>query len=156
MLIDVRIKTSLNKNKETTYNKKLHILYKSPETARHIFIHGWRKYWIIHRVGGPTYAARSKPQYISAFATRVLQSTYVYVRGNRAWARILKLFRTPGISSTKLADWEPFIFLLYLHYYICRRNWFLGNFCTSWKFKNLGSGELCMSYTQHFHWLLVV
>ncbi len=27
--------------------------------------------------GGPTYAARSLPQYISAFATRVLQSTYV-------------------------------------------------------------------------------
>ncbi len=34
--------------------------------------------------GGPTYAARSKPQYISAFATRVLQSTYVYVKGERA------------------------------------------------------------------------
>jgi hypothetical protein len=34
--------------------------------------------------GGPTYAARSKPQYISAFATRVLPSTYVYVKGERA------------------------------------------------------------------------
>jgi hypothetical protein len=35
-------------------------------------------------LGGPTYAAWSKPQYISAFATRVLQSTYVYVKGERA------------------------------------------------------------------------
>ncbi len=34
--------------------------------------------------GGPTYAARSKPQYISAFATRVLQSTYVYVKEETA------------------------------------------------------------------------
>jgi hypothetical protein len=33
---------------------------------------------------GPTYAAWSKPQYISAFAMRVLQSTYVYVKGERA------------------------------------------------------------------------
>ncbi len=40
--------------------------------------------WIIHRVGGPTYAAWSKPQYISAFATRVLQCTYVYVKEERA------------------------------------------------------------------------
>jgi hypothetical protein len=34
--------------------------------------------------GGPTYAARSLPQYISAFATRVLQSTYECVNGERA------------------------------------------------------------------------
>jgi hypothetical protein len=84
------------------------------------------------RRGGPSYAAQSKAQYISAFATRVLQSTYVYVKWERAWARIFKLFRTPGIISTKLADWfrKPVIFLLYSHYYICRRNWFFGNFCT--------------------------
>jgi hypothetical protein len=47
--------------------------------------------------GGPTYAARTLPQYISAFATRVLQSTYVYVEGERA--RIFKLLRTPGIAA---------------------------------------------------------
>jgi hypothetical protein len=34
--------------------------------------------------GGPTYAARSLPLYISAFATRVLLSTYVCVKGERA------------------------------------------------------------------------
>ncbi len=32
---------------------------------------------IRHGGGGPTYAARSLPQYNSAFATRVLLSTYV-------------------------------------------------------------------------------
>jgi hypothetical protein len=36
------------------------------------------------REGGPTYAAQSKSQYISAFATRVLQSTYVYVKEETA------------------------------------------------------------------------
>jgi hypothetical protein len=53
-------------------------------------------------------------------ATRVLQSTYVFVKGERSWARIYKLFRTPGISSKKWADWfrKAFIFLLYSHYYI--------------------------------------
>jgi hypothetical protein len=49
----------------------------------------------------PTYAARSLPQYISAFATRVLQSTYVCVQGERSWARIFKRLRTPDINS----DW---------------------------------------------------
>jgi hypothetical protein len=34
--------------------------------------------------GGPTYAARSLPQYNSAFATRVLLSTYVCVKGEKA------------------------------------------------------------------------
>jgi hypothetical protein len=34
--------------------------------------------------GGPTYAARSQPQYISAFTTRVRQSTYVCGKGERA------------------------------------------------------------------------
>jgi hypothetical protein len=40
---------------------------------------------IIHRGVGAylPYAARSLPQYISAFATRVLQSTYVCVKGKR-------------------------------------------------------------------------
>ncbi len=51
---------------------------------------------------GPTYAAGSLAQYISAFATRVLQSTYVCVKEERACARIFKLFRTPGINSTEL------------------------------------------------------
>jgi hypothetical protein len=69
-------------------------------------LHGWRKKGIRHRVGGPIYAVRSLPQYISAFAMRVLQSTNVCVKGEgeRAWARIFKLFRTPGISSTELVD----------------------------------------------------
>ncbi len=58
--------------------------------------HGWRKQWIIHRGGEPASAARSLPQNISAFATRVLQSTYVCVEGERAWARIFKLLRKPG------------------------------------------------------------
>jgi hypothetical protein len=68
--------------------------------------HGWRKRkgsYIEER--GPTYAARSLPQYNSAFATRVLQSTCVCVKGERACARIFKLFRTPGINSTELVDW---------------------------------------------------
>jgi hypothetical protein len=60
---------------------------------------------IIHRGGGPTYAAQSLTQYNSAFATRVLQSTYVCVKGERVCARIFKLFRTPGIDSTELVDW---------------------------------------------------
>ncbi len=83
--------------------------------------------------GGPTYAARSKPQYISAFPTRVLPSTYIFVKGERSWSRIYKLFRTPGINSTKWADWfwKPFIFLVYSYYYICRQKWFPGNFCSS-------------------------
>ncbi len=40
-------------------------------------------------------------------------------------------FQDPGINSTELADWlrKPFIFLLHSHYYIYRRNWFLGHFC---------------------------
>jgi hypothetical protein len=33
---------------------------------------------------GPTYAARSLPQYNSAFATRVLLSTYECVKGEKA------------------------------------------------------------------------
>jgi hypothetical protein len=52
--------------------------------------------------GGPTYAARSIPQYISAFTTRVLQSTYECVMGERAWVRIFKLLRIPGNNSTEL------------------------------------------------------
>jgi hypothetical protein len=48
--------------------------------------------------GGPTYAARSLPQYISAFATKVLQCTSGCLKGERARARILKLL-TPGINS---------------------------------------------------------
>jgi hypothetical protein len=67
-------------------------------------VHGWRKYWIIHWGRGPTYSARSKPQYNSAFATRVLQSTYVYVKEETAWGRIFKLFRTSGINSTKVVS----------------------------------------------------
>ncbi len=65
--------------------------------------HGWR-----NRKGsdiegrGPTYAARSLPQYNSAFATRVLLSTYVCVKGEKAWGRIFKLFRTPAIDSMEL------------------------------------------------------
>jgi hypothetical protein len=34
--------------------------------------------------GGSLYAARSLPENISAFATRVLQSIYVCVKGERA------------------------------------------------------------------------
>jgi hypothetical protein len=34
--------------------------------------------------GGSTYAAQSNAQYNSAFATRVLQSTYVFVKGERS------------------------------------------------------------------------
>jgi hypothetical protein len=74
-----------------------------------LFTHGWRKRkgsYIEER--GPTYAARSLPQYNSAFATRVLQSTCVCVKGERACARIFKLFRTPGINSTQ--DWDFFGF----------------------------------------------
>ena len=69
---------------------------------------------------GSTYAARSLLQYISAFATRVLQSTYVCVKGERALARIFKLFKTPGINSTELVDWsrKPFILFIHSHYYI--------------------------------------
>jgi hypothetical protein len=36
------------------------------------------------RGGGPTYAAQSKAQYISASATRVLLSTYMWVKGEKA------------------------------------------------------------------------
>ncbi len=52
--------------------------------------------------GRPTYAARSLPQYNSAFATRVLLSTYVCVKGEKAWGRICKHLRTPAIDSTEL------------------------------------------------------
>ncbi len=62
--------------------------------------HGWRKRKGSDIEGrGPTYDARSLPQYISAFATRVLLSTYVCVKGEKAWGRIFKLFRTPAIDS---------------------------------------------------------
>jgi hypothetical protein len=90
--------------------------------------HGWRKQWIIHQGWESAYAARSLSQYISAFATRVLPSTYVCVKGERAWARIFKLFMTPGINSTELVHWsrKPFILLLHSHYYI----WFHGHFYT--------------------------
>jgi hypothetical protein len=83
------------------------------------------------REGGLPTLPRSLPQYNSAFATRVLQSTYVCVKGERSWALIFKLFKTPGINSTELADWfrKPFIFLLHSHYYIYRQNRFLGHFC---------------------------
>jgi hypothetical protein len=49
--------------------------------------------------GGPTYAARSLPQYNSAFGRRVLLSTYVCVKGEKACGRIFKLLRTPAIDS---------------------------------------------------------
>jgi hypothetical protein len=39
---------------------------------------------IRHRGEGASYAARSFPQYISAFATRVLLSTYECVKGEKA------------------------------------------------------------------------
>ncbi len=52
--------------------------------------------------GAYTYAARFLPPYNSAFATRVLLSTYVCVKGEKAWGRILKLFISvadPGCLS---------------------------------------------------------
>jgi hypothetical protein len=45
--------------------------------------------------GGPTYAAQSKPQYNSAFATRVLQSAYVYVKGRESLSPNFKTFQDP-------------------------------------------------------------
>jgi hypothetical protein len=39
---------------------------------------------IRHRGEGPTYSARSLPQHNSSFATRVLLSTYVCVKGEKA------------------------------------------------------------------------
>ena len=51
---------------------------------------------------GATYAALSLLQYISAFATRVLQSTYVCVKGERARARIFKFLWTPAIDNRNL------------------------------------------------------
>ncbi len=51
------------------------------------------------------------------------------VKGERAWARIFKLFMTPGINSTELVHWsrKPFILLLHSHCYI----WFHGHFYTA-------------------------
>ncbi len=57
------------------------------------------------RRGGPPTLPGLYLQYNSAFATRVLQSTHICVKGERASARIFKLFRTQGINSTELVDW---------------------------------------------------
>ncbi len=88
-------------------------LFNIPVPSRDVTYHGWRKKGKIQRGVG---AYLRCPFYISAFATRVLRSTYVCVKGERAWAPIFKhWFR------------KPFIFLLHSHSYICMRNWF---FCT--------------------------
>jgi hypothetical protein len=46
---------------------------------------------IRHGGGGAYLRCRSLPQYVSAFATRVLLSTYKCVKGEKAWGRIFKL-----------------------------------------------------------------
>ncbi len=95
---------SLFKGRKVCVQTLLDVVFTDTTTT-----HGWRKRkgsYIEER--GPTYAARSLPQYNSAFATRVLQSTCVCVKGERACARIFKLFRTPGINSTQ--DWDFFGF----------------------------------------------
>jgi hypothetical protein len=51
--------------------------------------------------GGPTFAARSLPQYISAFATRVLQSTYVWGKGQRALSLNFQTFKDPRLQFHK-------------------------------------------------------
>jgi hypothetical protein len=64
--------------------------------------------------GGPSYAARSLPQYNSAFATRVLLSTYVCVKGEKARGRIFKLLRTPAIDSIdfkRTVELDGFLFI---------------------------------------------
>jgi hypothetical protein len=54
---------------------------RSPWTWVRGWYHGWRKRKGKYiEEGGPTYAAQSLTQYNSAFATRVLQSTYVCVK----------------------------------------------------------------------------
>jgi hypothetical protein len=45
---------------------------------------GRERDYIYIKGGQPTYVARSLPQYISAFKTRVLLSTYVCGKGERA------------------------------------------------------------------------
>ncbi len=83
--------------------------------------HGWRKQWIIHQGWESAYAARSLSQYILAFATRVLPSTYVCVKGERAWARIFKLFHHDprhqfhGISTLVSETLHPLATLALLH-----------------------------------------
>ncbi len=108
----------------------------------------------IHRVGGPTYDARSKPQYISAFATRVLQSTYVYVKREReSLSPKFKTFQDPRHQFHKigrLVSGTLYILAIpaLLHIQAELIPWKFLHFL---KFKNSGSGELCMSDTSHFH-----
>ncbi len=146
---------------------KLRVLSNSAEEKHNS--HGWRKKGIILYMdgGGPTYAARSLPQYISAFATRVLQCTSMCMKGERAWARFLN-FLIPGINSA--------IFSQKNHH--TKHNCFISLTPTIvdsildtfsipgidfppllHTYKNFASGELHLlneSGTSHFHWLLGV
>jgi hypothetical protein len=116
--------------------------------------------------GGPTYAARSLPQYISAFATRVLQSTYECVKGGRAWARIFKLLRTPGIDSTELIPQNLSPLSIAMVVVPARQATYTGGIDSfesilvlpkSLKIRALENFCLLdMSITSHLHWLLVV
>jgi hypothetical protein len=66
------------------YGKPLVDLYMSMPYRRSYFVLHIRRGYYIEGGGGPTFAARSLPEYISAFATRVLQSIPVCVKGKRA------------------------------------------------------------------------
>ncbi len=98
--------------------------------------------------GGPTYAARSLPQYNSAFATRVLLSTYV-CGGRESLSTNFKAFIASSINSTEFV--ETSILLLYSHYatnhHCTFHTWYFLNvrnkfFPPLQAFKNFASGEL--------------
>jgi hypothetical protein len=98
--------------------------------------------------------AQSITQYNSAFATRVLQSTCVCVKGERACVRIFKLFRTPGINSKELVDWFQVCSFVVATY--AGGNVSLEIFALLKSLKIRALENLTLSVTSHFHWILVV
>ncbi len=119
----------------------------------------------VWRISGPTYAARSLPQYISAFATRVLLSTYVCGKGERAWARIFTLLRHQFHGIVRLVSETLYVlYTLPLCLQNCRLSKKQGS--PKWRFLCLfkvwkfglwrTTSAIDVSVTSHFHWLLVV
>ena len=96
--------------------------------------------------GGPTYAARSLPQYNSAFAMRVLLSTYVCVKGEKAWGQIFKLLKSAKISKESI---PPSYIVVRVKQEDKEFPKSIGQFCgiDAWgpeKFENLASGFLSL------------
>ncbi len=86
------------------------------------------------------------------------ENGHVCVKGERACARIFKLFRTPGINSTeigRLVSGLLFRELFIATYAGGNDSWEIFALLKSLKIRAL-ENNVCLFVTSHFHWILVV